>query len=145
MNNTDFSAGPSCCFVYAKSFAPNCLWVLECRRTPTESVVRKNLPLVQNHVYLLRSNKMFRCRIESMRNYHSRLTNLLVTQVFTASLRHSMETEFSLCPHWMRRDVIYLTAIGLTPGGSSTHFTQTIHRTTNYRHKTIHRTTYFTN
>jgi len=44
-------------------------------------------------------------------------------------------------------DMIYLTAIGLTPGGSSTiHiYTQTIHRTTHYRHKTIHSTTQFTN
>jgi hypothetical protein len=41
-------------------------------------------------------------------------------------------------------DMIYLTAIGLTPGGSSTHLhtkqhieqhNQTIHRTTHYRHK----------
>ena len=38
--------------------------------------------------------------------------------------------------------MIYLTAIGLTPGGSSTvHiYTQTIHEQHN-RHKTIHRTT----
>jgi hypothetical protein len=43
-------------------------------------------------------------------------------------------------------DMVYLTAIGLTPGGSSTvHFyTQTIHRTTQ-RTKTVHRTTQFTN
>jgi hypothetical protein len=41
-------------------------------------------------------------------------------------------------------DMIYLTAIGLTPGGSSTHLhtkqyieqhNQTIHRATHYRHK----------
>ena len=39
-------------------------------------------------------------------------------------------------------DMIYLTAIGLTPGGSSTvHiYTQTIHEQHN-GHKTIHRTT----
>ena len=38
--------------------------------------------------------------------------------------------------------MIYLTAIGLTPGGSSTvHiYTQTVHEQHN-RHKTIHRTT----
>jgi len=46
--------------------------------------------------------------------------------------------------------VIYLTAFGLTPGGSSTvHiYTQTIHRTTQTIHRTtqtIHRTTQFTN
>jgi hypothetical protein len=42
--------------------------------------------------------------------------------------------------------MIYLTAIGLTPGGSSTvHiYTQTIHRTTQST-QTIHRTTQFTN
>jgi hypothetical protein len=39
--------------------------------------------------------------------------------------------------------MIYLTAIGLTPGGSSkVHiYTQTIHRTTTKKQKTIHRTT----
>jgi len=43
-------------------------------------------------------------------------------------------------------DMIYLTAIRLTPGGSSTlHiYTQTIHRTTQST-QTIHRTTQFTN
>jgi hypothetical protein len=43
-------------------------------------------------------------------------------------------------------DMIYLTAIGLPPGGSSTvHiYTQTIHRTTKST-QTIHRTTQFTN
>jgi hypothetical protein len=43
-------------------------------------------------------------------------------------------------------DVIYLTGIELTPGGSSTvHvYTQTIHRTTKST-QTIHRTTQFTN
>jgi hypothetical protein len=52
--------------------------------------------------------------------------------------------------------VIYLTAIGLTPGGSSTvHiYTQTMHRTTKSTQtihrttqstRTIHRTTQFTN
>jgi hypothetical protein len=43
-------------------------------------------------------------------------------------------------------DVIYLTTVGLTPGGSSTvHiYTQTIHRTTQSI-QTIHRTTQFTN
>jgi len=43
-------------------------------------------------------------------------------------------------------DMIYLTAIGFTPGGSSTvHlYTQTIHRTTQSI-QTIHRTTQFTN
>jgi len=42
--------------------------------------------------------------------------------------------------------MIYLTAIGLTPGGSSTVYiyTQTIHRTTQST-QTIHRTTQFTN
>jgi len=42
--------------------------------------------------------------------------------------------------------MIYLTAIGLTPGGSSTvHiYTQTIYRTTQST-QTIHRTTQFTN
>jgi hypothetical protein len=42
--------------------------------------------------------------------------------------------------------MIYLTAIGLTPGGNSTvHiYTQTIHRTTQST-QTIHRTTQFTN
>ena len=42
--------------------------------------------------------------------------------------------------------MIYLTAIGLTPGGSSTvHiYTQTTHRTTQST-QTIHRTTHFTN
>jgi len=42
--------------------------------------------------------------------------------------------------------MVYLTAIGLTPDGSSTvHiYTQTIHKTTHYRHKTIHRTTQLT-
>jgi len=42
-------------------------------------------------------------------------------------------------------DMIYLTAIALTPGGSSTvHiYTQTIHRTTQST-KTIHRTTQWT-
>jgi len=53
----------------------------------------------KNHIYLLCSNKIFRCRIESMRNYYSRLTNLYVLQDVTASLRHSKETENSLCPH----------------------------------------------
>jgi len=53
-------------------------------------------------------------------------------------------------------DMIYLTAIGLTPGGSSTVniYTQTIHRTTQSTQtihrttqstQTIHRTTQFTN
>jgi len=46
--------------------------------------------------------------------------------------------------------MIYLTAIGLTPGGSSTHLhtnntqnntNKKIHRTTHYRRKTINRTT----
>jgi hypothetical protein len=43
-------------------------------------------------------------------------------------------------------DMIYLTAVGLTPGGSSTvHiYTETIHRTTQST-RTIHRTTQFTN
>jgi len=43
-------------------------------------------------------------------------------------------------------DMIYLTAIGLTPFGSSTvHiYTQTIHRTTQST-QTMHRTTQFTN
>jgi len=43
-------------------------------------------------------------------------------------------------------DMIYLTAIGLTPGGSGTvHiYTQTIHRTIQSTQK-IHRTTQFTN
>jgi hypothetical protein len=43
-------------------------------------------------------------------------------------------------------DIIYLTAIGLTPGGSSTvHiYTKTIHRTTKLT-KTIYGTTQFTN
>jgi hypothetical protein len=42
--------------------------------------------------------------------------------------------------------MIYLTAIGLPPGGSSTvHiYTQTIHRTTQST-QTVHRTTQFTN
>ena len=42
--------------------------------------------------------------------------------------------------------MIYLTAIGLTPGGSSTVliYTQTIHRTTQST-QTIHRITQFTN
>ena len=42
--------------------------------------------------------------------------------------------------------MIYVTAIGLPPGGSSTvHiYTQTIHRTTQST-QTIHRTTHFTN
>jgi len=42
-------------------------------------------------------------------------------------------------------DIIYLTAIGLTPGGSSTAhiYTQTIHRTT-WSTQTIHRTTWST-
>jgi len=42
--------------------------------------------------------------------------------------------------------MIYLTAIGLPPGGNSTvHiYTQTIHRTTQST-QTIHRTTQFTN
>ena len=41
--------------------------------------------------------------------------------------------------------MIYLTAIWLTPGGSSTvHiYTQTIHRTTHYRRKTVRRTTHY--
>ena len=41
---------------------------------------------------------------------------------------------------------MYLTAVGLTPGGSSTvHiYTQTVHRTTQST-QTIHRTTQFTN
>jgi len=53
-------------------------------------------------------------------------------------------------------DMIYLTAIGLTPGGSSTVYiyTQTIHRTTQstqtmhrttHSTQTIHRTTQYTN
>ena len=49
-------------------------------------------------------------------------------------------------------DMIYLTATGLSPGGSSTvHiYTQTIHRTTQNKqhieqHKTIHRTTHAQN
>jgi hypothetical protein len=51
-------------------------------------------------------------------------------------------------------DMIYLTAVGLTPGGSSIHLhtkqyieqhNQSIHRTTHYPHKTIHGTTQFTN
>jgi len=43
-------------------------------------------------------------------------------------------------------DIYLLTAIGLTPGGSSTvHiYTQTVHRTTQST-QTIHRTTHFTN
>jgi len=43
-------------------------------------------------------------------------------------------------------DMIFLTEIGLTPGGSSTvHiYTQTIHRTTQST-QTMHRTTHFTN
>jgi len=50
--------------------------------------------------------------------------------------------------------VIYLTEIGLTPGGSSTYLhtknswknrNKKIHITTHYRRKTIHRTTQFTN
>jgi len=43
-------------------------------------------------------------------------------------------------------DMIYLTAIGLTPGGSSTAhiYTQTIHRTTQST-QPIQRTTQFTN
>jgi hypothetical protein len=43
-------------------------------------------------------------------------------------------------------DMIYLTAVGLPPSGSSTvHiYTQIIHRTTQSTH-TIHRTTHFTN
>jgi hypothetical protein len=51
---------------------------------------------------------------------------------------------------WMLKsywyDKIYLTAIGLTPGGSSTvHiYTQAIHTTTQLT-QTIHRTTQFTN
>jgi len=42
--------------------------------------------------------------------------------------------------------MMYLTAIGLSPGGSSTvHiYTQTIHRTTQST-QTVHRTTHFTN
>jgi len=42
--------------------------------------------------------------------------------------------------------MIHLTAIGLTPGGSSTvhTYTQTIHRTTQLT-QTLHRTTQFTN
>ena len=43
----------------------------------------------KNHIYLLCSNKIFRCRIESMRNYYSRLTNLYVPKTVTASLRQS--------------------------------------------------------
>jgi len=45
-----------------------------------------------------------------------------------------------------RFDTIYLTAVGLTPGGSNTvHInTQTIHRTTQST-QTIRRTTQFTN
>jgi hypothetical protein len=45
-----------------------------------------------------------------------------------------------------RRYMIYLTAIGLTPGGNGTvHiYTQTIHRTTQST-QTIHRTAQFTN
>jgi len=43
-------------------------------------------------------------------------------------------------------DMIYLTAIGLIPGGSNTAhiYTQTIHRTTQST-QTTHRTTQFTN
>jgi len=43
-------------------------------------------------------------------------------------------------------DMVYLTAIGLPPGGSSTvhMYTQTTHRTTQST-QTIHRTTQFTN
>jgi hypothetical protein len=43
-------------------------------------------------------------------------------------------------------DMIYLTAVGLTLGGSNTvHiYTQTVHRTTQST-QTIHRTTQFTN
>jgi len=46
----------------------------------------------------------------------------------------------------MGYDMIYLTAIGLSPGGSSTvHiYTQTIHRTTQLT-QTIHTATQFTN
>ena len=57
---------------------------------------------------------------------------------------------YDICYDMIRYDIwydtIYLTAIGLTPGGSSTvHiYTQTIHRTTQST-QTIHRTTQFTN
>jgi len=42
--------------------------------------------------------------------------------------------------------IIYLTAVGLTPGGSSTvhNYTQTLHGTTQST-QIIHRTTQFTN
>jgi hypothetical protein len=50
------------------------------------------------------------------------------------------------CFDILGHDMIYLTAIGLTPGGSSTvHiYTQTAHRTTQST-QTIRRTTQFTN
>jgi hypothetical protein len=50
----------------------------------------------KNHMYLLCSNKIFRCRIESMRNYYSCLKNFYVPKFVTASLRHSKETEYFL-------------------------------------------------
>jgi hypothetical protein len=48
--------------------------------------------------------------------------------------------------HMIPYDMIYLIAVGLTPGGSSTVriYTQTIHRTAQST-QTIHRTTQFTN
>ena len=47
----------------------------------------------------------------------------------------------------VRYDMIYLTVIGLKPGGNSTvHiYTQTIHTTIQSTQKKIHRTTQFTN
>jgi len=55
---------------------------------------------------------------------------------------HFVEPEGYTTPH----DMIYLTAIGLPPGGSSTMhiYKQTIHRTTQST-QTIYRTTQFTN
>jgi uncharacterized integral membrane protein len=69
-------------------------------------------------------------------------------EVFHSLLRVNLASNMpALCPGSMIRYMIYLlTAIGLTPGGSSTvHiYTQTIHRTMQST-QTTHRTTLLTN
>jgi hypothetical protein len=67
-----------------------------------------------------------------------------VGQVFCLFV--SSSTYIFLCQYCSTNNMIYLTAIGLAPGGSSTvHiYTQTMHRTTQST-QTIHRTTQFTN
>ena len=76
----------------------------------------------------------------------------VLNTVFTKKVISNVPSELNPCI-WARSqrmrkiyDMVYLTAIGLLPGGSSTvHiYTQTIHRTTQSTQK-IHRIMQFTN